>query len=92
MGYQENEEYYLNRFPKRAKTEGMVYYFQKIDGVIVKTEITVEQWKEVGQKYGLERGKSGSGVEHLSTAEYKAKMILEEAESKRRKQKIMQKR
>ena len=45
--YQENEEYYLNRFPKRAKTEGMVYYFQKIDGVIVKTEITVEQWKEL---------------------------------------------
>ena len=45
--YQENEEYYLNRFPKRAKTEGMVYYFQKIDGVIVKTEITVEQWNEL---------------------------------------------
>jgi hypothetical protein len=37
--YQENKEYYLNRFPKRAKTEGMVYYFQKIDGVIIKTEI-----------------------------------------------------
>lgn len=47
MCYQENEEYYLNRFPKRAKTEGMVYYFQKIDGGIVKTEITVEQWKEL---------------------------------------------
>lgn len=45
--YQENEEYYLNRFPKKAKTEGMVYYFQKIDGVVVKTEITVEQWKEL---------------------------------------------
>ena len=47
MCYQENEEYYLNRFPKKAKTEGMVYYFQKIDGVIIKTEITVEQWKEL---------------------------------------------
>ena len=47
MCYQENEEYYLNRFPKRAKTEGMVYYFQKIDGVVVKTEITIEQWKEL---------------------------------------------
>ena len=47
MCYQENEEYYLNRFPKRAKTEGMVYYFQKIDGVIIKTEITIEQWKEL---------------------------------------------
>ena len=47
MCYQENEEYYLNCFPKRAKTEGMVYYFQKIDGVITKTEITIEQWKEL---------------------------------------------
>ena len=47
MCYQENEEYYLNRFPKRAKTEGMVYYFQKIDGVIIKTEITIEQRKEL---------------------------------------------
>ena len=47
MCYQENEEYYLNRFPKRAKTEGMVYYFQKIDDVIIKTEITIEQWKEL---------------------------------------------
>ena len=47
MCYQENEEYYLNRFPKKSKTEGMVYYFQKIDGVVIKTEITVEQWKEL---------------------------------------------
>lgn len=47
MCYQENEEYYLNRFPKRAKTEGLIYYFQKIDGVVVKTEITVEQWKKL---------------------------------------------
>ena len=29
---QKNEEYYLNRFPKKAKTEGMYYYFQKVDG------------------------------------------------------------
>ena len=31
----------------------------------------------------MERGKSGSNVEHLSTAEYKAKKILEEAEIKK---------
>ena len=42
--WQENEEYYLNRFPKKAKTEGMYYYFQKVDGVTVKTEVTKEQW------------------------------------------------
>ena len=47
MYYQENEEYCLNRFPKKTKTEGMVYYFQKIDGVVVKTEITIEQRKEL---------------------------------------------
>ena len=31
----------------------------------------------------MERGKSGNDVEHLSTAEYKAKKILEEVESKK---------
>ena len=41
---QENEEYYLNRFPKKAKTEGMYYYFQKVDGITIKTEVTKEQW------------------------------------------------
>lgn len=41
---QENEEYYLNRFPKKAKTEGMYYYFQKVDGMTVKTQVTREQW------------------------------------------------
>lgn len=42
--WQENEEYYLNRFPKKAKTEGMYYYFQKVDGMTVKTQVTREQW------------------------------------------------
>ncbi|MGN0766046.1 MAG: hypothetical protein ACI4MO_06190 [Christensenellales bacterium] len=42
--WQENEEYYLNRYPKKAKTEGMYYYFQKVDGITIKTEVTKEQW------------------------------------------------
>ena len=41
---QDNEEYYLNRYPKKAKTEGMYYYFQKVDGITIKTEVTKEQW------------------------------------------------
>lgn len=42
--WQDNEEYYLNRYLKKAKTEGMFYYFQKVDGLTVKTEVTKEQW------------------------------------------------
>ena len=37
------------------------------------------EWLE--QKWHLERGKSGSQEEHLSTAEFKAKKIVEQAES-----------
>ena len=43
----------------------------------------------VGKKYGLKRGKEGSQAKHLSTAEFKANKIIEEAEEIRRKQKIM---
>ena len=34
----------------------------------------------VGKKYGLKRGKEGSQAKHLSTAEFKANKIIEEAE------------
>lgn len=43
--YEENEAYYLNRYSEKGTTEGMVYYKQRVDGKIVKTEITLEQWK-----------------------------------------------
>ncbi len=46
---------------------------------ILQTEI----WKEVGVKYGLDRGKPNSQTEHRSTAEYKAMKILEAAEQRR---------
>ncbi len=48
-----------------------------------KTKLSVlqtELWEKVGKKYGLKRGKEGSPEKHLSTAEYKAKQILTEAE------------
>ena len=38
-------------------------------------------YEEVGKKYGLQRGKEGSQRIHLSTAEFKAKKIIEQAET-----------
>ena len=37
----------------------------------------------IGKKYGLKRGKEGSQTKHLSTAEFKANKIIEEAEEMR---------
>lgn len=37
-------------------------------------------YEYVGEKYGLERGKEGSQAKHLSTAEFKAKKIIEKAQ------------
>ena len=56
---QENEEYYLNSFPKKAKTEGMYYYFQKVNGITVKTEVTKEQWSALSE---LSDGKNNSDL------------------------------
>lgn len=44
---EENMDYYLNRHLVKAPTEGMVYYYQKVDGRIVKTEVTLYQWKKL---------------------------------------------
>lgn len=45
--------------------------------------LQTEFWKEVGEKYGLDRGKPNSQAEHRSTAEYKAMKIIEAAEQER---------
>ena len=42
--------------------------------------LQTELYEKVGKKYGLERGKEGSQAKHLSTAEFKAKKIIEQAE------------
>ena len=44
-------------------------------------ELQTELHKRVGRKYGLERGKINSQAEHLSSAEFKAKKIVEQAEA-----------
>ena len=48
-----------------------------------KTKLSILQTEfheVVGKKYGLKRGKEGSQAKHLSTAEFKANKIIEEAE------------
>ena len=49
-------------------------------------------YEAVGKKYGLQRGKEGSQAKHLSTAEYKAKKIIEEAEEIRRENQVFYRR
>ena len=44
--------------------------------------LQTEFHEAVGKKYGLQRGKEGSTAKHLSTAELKAKTIIEEAEKR----------
>ncbi len=44
---EENEDYYLNRRIVNAPTDGMVYYYQKVDGVIIKSEVSLYQWKKL---------------------------------------------
>ena len=45
-------------------------------------------YNAVGKKYGLERGKEGSQAKHLSTAEFKAKKIIEQAEAIRQENQV----
>lgn len=44
-------------------------------------QLQTDFYNAVGKKYGLERGKEGSQAKHLSTAEFKAKKIIEQAEA-----------
>ena len=43
-------------------------------------QLQTELWDQVGKKYGLYRGKSGSLATHVSAAEHRANKIVEEAE------------
>lgn len=47
-------------------------------------QLQTDFYEAVGKKYSSQRGKEGSQAKHLSTAEYKAKKIIEEAEEFRR--------
>lgn len=45
-------------------------------------QLQTDFYNTVGKNYGLQRGKEGSQAKHLSTAEFKAKKIIEQAEAK----------
>ncbi len=47
-------------------------------------ELQTDFYSVVGKKWNLQRGKEGSQEKHLSTAEYKAKKIVEQAHGKAR--------
>ena len=44
-------------------------------------QLQTDFYESVGKRWGLQRGKEGSQKKHLSTAEFKAKKIIERAES-----------
>ena len=44
-------------------------------------QLQTDFYETVGKRWGLQRGKEGSQQKHLSTAEYKAKKIIEQAEA-----------
>lgn len=44
-------------------------------------QLQTDFYEAVGKRWGLQRGKEGSQEKHLSTAEYKAKKIIEQAEA-----------
>ena len=44
-------------------------------------QLQTDYYEAVGKRWGLQRGKEGSQKKHLSTAEFKAKKIIEQAEA-----------
>lgn len=71
---------HLNFIPvnKRRLSSKSLFDRQKL------AQLQTELHECVGKKWGLQRGKEGSQAKHLSTAEYKAKKIIESAEKRER--------
>lgn len=51
-------------------------------------QLQTDFYEAVGKRWGLQRGKEGSQKKHLSTAEYKAKKIIEQAEAIREESRV----
>ena len=49
------------------------------------SQLQTELWERVGKKYGLQRGKEGSQAKHVTAAEHKAEVIVQNAEQRRKK-------
>ena len=69
---------HLNLMP--VTTDGRLCSKQLFDKPQLQ-KLQTDFYEEVGKKYGLQRGKEGSQRKHLSTAEFKAKKIIEQAEA-----------
>jgi hypothetical protein len=82
-----NPHLHLNLIPI---THGKLCAKDLFDGKLV--ALQTEFWKEVGERYGLDRGKPNSQTEHLDTAEYKAKKLWKLPSKNAPKQKNIRKR
>ena len=51
-------------------------------------KLQTDFYESVGKRWGLQRGKEGSQKKHLSTAEFKAKKIIEQAEAIRKESQV----
>ena len=51
-------------------------------------QLQTDFYETIGKRWGLQRGKEGSQKKHLSTAEFKAKKIIEQAESLRQENQV----
>ena len=51
-------------------------------------QLQTDFYEAIGKKYVLDRGKEGSQAKHLSTAEFKAKKIIEQAEAIRQENQV----
>lgn len=51
-------------------------------------QLQTDFYNAVGKRYGLQRGKEGSQAKHLSTTEFKAKKIIEQAEAIRKENQV----
>ena len=51
-------------------------------------QLQTDFYEAVGKRWGLQRGKEGSQAKHLSTAEFKAKKIIEQAEAIRQENQV----
>ena len=69
---------HLNLMP--VTSDGRLCSKQLFDKPQLK-KLQTDFYESVGKRWGLQRGKEGSQKKHLSTAEFKAKKIIEQAEA-----------
>ena len=76
---------HLNLMP--VTKDGRLYSKQLFDKPQLQ-QLQTDFYEAVGKRWGLQRGKEGSQAKHLSTAEFKAKKIIEQAEAIRQENQV----